>query len=88
VTHYVFLTFPRLLYYLVKVAACQLYISWPYIVELGFKPDLVYNPSVVAPTAISLPVMIHHPNFSFLLRYTQAPLSCPPHQQPQHILHQ
>ena len=31
-----------------------MYISWPYILELGLKPDLVYNPSVVASTTFSL----------------------------------
>ena len=32
-----------------------MYISQPYILELGLKPDLVYNPRRVASTANSLP---------------------------------
>jgi hypothetical protein len=31
-----------------------MYISWPCILELGLKPDLVYNPSVIASKAFSL----------------------------------
>jgi hypothetical protein len=40
-----------------------MYISWPYIIELGLKPDLVYNLSVVASTAFRLP-------FSLSLAFT------------------
>jgi hypothetical protein len=42
---------------------------------------------VAAGTLDTDDVMIQHPNFSFPLHHTQAPLPHPQHQQPQPILH-